>query len=589
MRSHRAGRSAVLLAGTVVAVAALAGPVSTVSDAAATAPNPLVVVYMENQSLSTVIGAGQSAVMPYLNSLWNSASTQQFTDYYAVTHPSFPNYAAVASGETQADSDAITPGMFSGQTVWDQLQAAGVSWGVYEEAVPTACYAGTYHNDTTVSDGPYKIGHNPAVPFAGVYDQFSECQKVQPFTGMNPAALPAVSFVTPNLCDDMHGLPATNSYATTYAPCTQSTDAIRTRGDSWLAQYVPQWTAAGADVLITFDEGSGTAGCCGTPGGGQIYGVLTGPGVKGGANATPMNQYSILAGIEDAYGLPLLGSAAIASPVILPGSTTTTSPVVTIATPASDATISGTLTVSGTAADSAGISQVQVSVDSGTPVTAAGTTAWSTSIDTTQLPDGTHAITATATDTDGMTGSASVTVTVNNTTPATWCPATTPGATELSGNVSLETTQSGWTGIYNANSVNTRVQPPGGSYDGSWALQVAPEAAGAAGVNNANPIWVPGPPGTATTAGQVYTGSAFVAANTPGEEIKLLVRETTPSGTGISSHVTSITASGTGWQQITSAYTAKYTGDLIRYSLYASNFASTAQNFLADCLSLQTP
>ncbi len=178
---------------------------------------------------------------------------------------------------------------------------------------------------------------------------------------------------------------------------------------------------------------------------------------------------------------------------------------------------------------------------------------------------------------------------MNNTTTATSCPATAPSATELSGNVSLETTQSGWTGVYNANSVNTRVQAAGGSYDGSWALQVAPKAAGAAGVNNANPVWVPGPPGIATTAGQVYTGSAFVAANTPGEQITLLVRETTPAGTGVSSHATLITASGTGWQQITSGYTAKNAGDLIRYSLYASSFASTAQHFLADCLSLQTP
>jgi hypothetical protein len=579
----------VLLAGTAVAVATLAGPVSTAPAAAATVPNPLVVVYMENQSLNTVIGTGQSAVMPYLNSLWHSASTEQFTDYYAVAHPSFPNYAAVASGETQMESDAVTPGEFSGQAVWDQLQAAGVSWGVYEEAVPTACYAGAYNNDTTVSDGPYKIGHNPAVPFAGVFGNSSECQKVQPFTAMNPAAPPAVSFVTPNLCDDMHGLPATNSYAATYAPCTQSTNAIRTRGDSWLARYVPQWTAAGADVLITFDEGGGTAGCCGAPGGGQIYGVLTGPGVTGGANATPMSEYSILAGIEDAYGLPLLGNAATASPVILPGSTTTAKPVVTITSPASNATVSGTLAVSGTAADTAGISQVQVSVDGGTPVTATGTTTWSTSTDTTQLSNGTHTITATATDANGNAGTASVTVTVNNTTTATSCPATAPGATELSGNVSLETSQSGWTGVTSTNSVITRVQPPGGSYDGSWALQVAPKTAGAAGVNNASPIWVPGPPGTATTAGRVYTGSAFVEANTHGEQITLLVRETTPAGTGISSHATSITASGAGWQQITSAYTAKNTGDLIRYSLAASNLAAATQHFLADCLSLQTP
>jgi hypothetical protein len=42
-------------------------------------------------------------------------------------------------------------------------------------------------------------------------------------------------------------------------------------------------------------------------------------------------------------------------------------------------------------------------------------------------------------------------------------------------------------------------------------------------------------------------------------------------------------------QQITSTYTAKNSGDYIRYSVYASNFASSSQNFLADCLSLWSP
>ena len=68
-----------------------------------------------------------------------------------------------------------------------------------------------------------------------------------------------------------------------------------------------------------------------------------------------------------------------------------------------------------------------------------------------------------------------------------------------------------------------------------------------------------------------------------------MVRETTPQGTSVSSHATTVTLGDTGWHQITSAYTAKATGDLIRYSLYASNFASSGQHFLADCMSLQTP
>ena len=36
---------------------------------------------------------------------------------------------------------------------------------------------------------------------------------------MDDAALPAVSFVGPNLCDDMHGIAASSPYAKVYADC----------------------------------------------------------------------------------------------------------------------------------------------------------------------------------------------------------------------------------------------------------------------------------------------------------------------------------------------------------------------------------
>jgi hypothetical protein len=57
----------------------------------------------------------------------------------------------------------------------------------------------------------------------------------------------------------------------------------------------------------------------------------------------------------------------------------------------------------------------------------------------------------------------------------------------------------------------------------------------------------------------------------------------------VGSHVTSVTLSDTSWHQISSAYSAKGTGNTIRYLLFATNLASTAQSFQADCLSLQTP
>jgi hypothetical protein len=108
-------------------------------------------------------------------------------------------------------------------------------------------------------------------------------------------------------------------------------------------------------------------------------------------------------------------------------------------------------------------------------------------------------------------------------------------------------------------------------------------------VNNARPIWVPGSPGLAATAGQEYAGSAFVEANAPGEQVSLLIKEMTPQGLAAGKHTSTVALDDTGWHQIKSAYTAKYSGDSIRYSLYVSNRASAGQDLLADCLSLQTP
>ena len=90
-------------------------------------------------------------------------------------------------------------------------------------------------------------------------------------------------------------------------------------------------------------------------------------------------------------------------------------PVVSITAPAGGATVSGTITVSGTASSSLSISSVQVAVDSGSFSNASGTTSWSFSLDTASLSNATHTLTAKATDSSGATASSSlVSITVNN-------------------------------------------------------------------------------------------------------------------------------------------------------------------------------
>jgi len=72
-----------------------------------------------------------------------------------------------------------------------------------------------------------------------------------------------------------------------------------------------------------------------------------------------------------------------------------------------------------------------------------------------------------------------------------------------------------------------------------------------------------------------------------GEQVELMIREMTTSGTGVSYHTASVTLRGTAAADHCD-YTAVHSGDALRYSLYVSNFATSTQYFLADCLSLQT-
>jgi phosphatidylinositol-3-phosphatase len=307
MNRSRAG-----LAGIAVAAATLLTGLVTAAPAAGaapapaprTAPAPFVIIVMENHGLHPVLN--DRTDMPYLNSLWRGGASLDFTHYAALAHPSLPNYLGMASGFTQATSDAVQPGEFAGLAIWDQLTQAGVSWGIFEEGMPKTCSPRVSYNDP-VTDGQYLLRHDPGIPFGSVY-QSAECQQVRPLAALNLASLPAVSFITPNTCDDMHGLTATQLASTN---CLKGSDALEQRSDQWLSQVVPGLTVAGATVFITFDE------CCAatlSP----MYALETGPQVTPGSDGTSYSHYSVLAGIEDAYGLSRLGGAATANPIPVP-------------------------------------------------------------------------------------------------------------------------------------------------------------------------------------------------------------------------------------------------------------------------------
>ena len=97
-------------------------------------------------------------------------------------------------------------------------------------------------------------------------------------------------------------------------------------------------------------------------------------------------------------------------------------PSVTIISPATGSTVSGTISVSGTASDSVSITSVQLSVDGGSYSNASGTNNWSFSLNTAALSNGAHSLSAKTTDAAGISATSStVAMTVNNGSTASNC------------------------------------------------------------------------------------------------------------------------------------------------------------------------
>jgi phosphatidylinositol-3-phosphatase len=238
---------------------------------------------MENHEYRSIIG---NPCCPYINSLAGAGTL--FTNYHAVTHPSLPNYLAMTSGSTagKTGTDSVIPGEIDVENLFRQLSDAGVSWNAYPETMPSPCYRGAFFG---ALHSRYVLEHDPAMIYANVAAT-SLCNHVVPPVGI--ASLPDFSFITPNSCNSMHSCP-------------------RPVGDGWLRANVGALLSAlGPEgrVILTWDEGTTGAG-----GGGQVVTIELGPGVPVGQNSTRLDHYSLLAGIERAFGLPLLQNAQTAT------------------------------------------------------------------------------------------------------------------------------------------------------------------------------------------------------------------------------------------------------------------------------------
>jgi hypothetical protein len=266
-------------------VAASAAWLLAAAPVAYGAPNHLVVIVLENKTFDRITSKNK-ADAPYINQVLIPTGTL-FTNYVAPTPGSVKDYRALTSALIDVTASR------SSDNIFNQLQGlagSGVTWGEFEEDMPSTCFAGG-------NISPYMKGHNPAVAYTGIKSNSAVCNaSVVPYSAFDPANMRSFSFVVPNEFNDMH--------------TGASVSAEIRAGDAWLSQNVPAMLNNGAEVIVTFDEGISTNERVVT----LEVGGGAGVGVK---NGTAYGHYSLLAGIEDAFGLPRLNNATGAPPLPL--------------------------------------------------------------------------------------------------------------------------------------------------------------------------------------------------------------------------------------------------------------------------------
>jgi phosphatidylinositol-3-phosphatase len=339
-------------------------------------------IVLENHNSFTSFGSPgilDNPAAPHLTAMsrqYNFAS-----NYNGVWHPSLPNYVAMITGDwigtdvigssgpghlyppnsvvgisdddsASANTDLPPPANASKHrwrinlpSLAGQLSNAGKDWRAYLQNLPEAgTHVANWPGDNNTAK-LYAVKHNPFPYVAEVQDDPAQFAKQVPidqlFSDLGSAHVPALSYIVPDQCRDMHGL------SNPLAPCGSAlgdtdTNDVR-RGDDeafWLVNSItgsPAWKHGRNALFIVFDEGNGPLTC---PDYDPDHGVGTAPnsllpaakcydpknfndqvvliaitnyGVKGVTDNHFYTHYSLLKTIEAAFDLPYIGHAADAT------------------------------------------------------------------------------------------------------------------------------------------------------------------------------------------------------------------------------------------------------------------------------------
>jgi hypothetical protein len=220
-------------------------------------------IFMENNGVAQIVG---NPYAPYINQLIKTYGYDP--NYYGVTHDSLPNYVAAISGNNWYSYSDNPTQTFDHTNLVDQLVANHISWKAYMESMPYAGFTGYWYPDnepagtspsTTPPNALYALKHDPFLLFTDILSNPQLADNVVPLTqlttDLNTNNVPQFTWISPNVCNDMHGQPVGTGNTCSYS----NPNALFTDGDNFIKTWVTAITSSKAwtgnsVIFITWDE-----------------------------------------------------------------------------------------------------------------------------------------------------------------------------------------------------------------------------------------------------------------------------------------------------------------------------------------------
>jgi hypothetical protein len=244
---------------------------------------------------------------------------------------------------TKAHSYPANPNTV-GQTIADELVAAGKSWKSYQESLPLVGANNVNYSDGFFTDATdfslinpqlnppltqadvvklYAVKHNPFVYFQSVQEGLDPKNSLANTVGFNElyadlatGNVPTYSFIVPNQCNDQHGRSNAGAFCN-FDPVSDGSQsglnpALIYQGDATEQRLVtaihqsPAWTSGKSVIVLLWDENDYSL----APILNQVAVIVdTNYGVHGVQSSRFYTHFSLLRSIEGGLGLGCLNHA----------------------------------------------------------------------------------------------------------------------------------------------------------------------------------------------------------------------------------------------------------------------------------------